>query len=57
MLIVRITHYKPFPKTCVIPTADRNIYNFMIYVLECSAWQNVDINLMHVCFHSKLMQW
>ena len=23
-LIVRITHHKPFPKTCVIPTADRN---------------------------------
>ena len=25
MLTVRITHHKPFPKTCVIPTADRNI--------------------------------
>ena len=24
MLTVCITHHKPFPKTCVIPTADRN---------------------------------
>ncbi len=24
MLTVRITHHKPFPKTCVIPTTDRS---------------------------------